>query len=184
MSRQFQVKTVPSTWLESNGRRLDCGPYMSGAVEIRELLKKHHTDFLPNLTTGHDGGIYNGPQFERNYVDDGQYGVPFLTTTFMMQADLSRLPLLSKKDAYSRKLNYLRVQEGTRSASRFAASASAVAFNFSLTATRLASHLAESSAIRMSKSSIGTTRYFAAALRHSGDFSASKIWGRLYSYST
>jgi len=112
MSRKFQVKTVPSTWLESNGRRLDCGPYMSGAVEIRELLKKHKTDVLPDLTAGHDGGIYNGPQFERNYVDDAQYGVPFLTTTFMMQADLSRLPLLSKNDAYSRGLNYLRVHEG------------------------------------------------------------------------
>lgn len=112
MSRKFQVKTVLSTWLEGNGRRLDCGPYMSGAVEIRELLKKHKTDVLPDLTTGHDGGIYNGPQFERNYVDDAQYGVPFLTTTFMMQADLSRLPLLSKKDAQSRKLNYLQVHDG------------------------------------------------------------------------
>jgi len=112
MSRKFQVKAVPSTWLESNGRRLDCGPYMSGAVEIRELLKNHKTDLLPDLTAGHDGGIYNGPQFERNYVDDAQYGVPFLTTTFMMQADLSRLPLLNKKDAQSRKLSYLRVHEG------------------------------------------------------------------------
>lgn len=112
MSRKFQIKAVPSTWLESNGRRLDCGPYMSGAVEIRELLKKHKTDVLPDLTAGHDGGIYNGPQFERNYVDDPQFGVPFLTTTFMMQADLSRLPLLRKKDAHSRKLSYLRVQEG------------------------------------------------------------------------
>lgn len=112
MSRKFQVKAVPSTWLKSNGRRLDCGPYMSGAVEIRELLKNHKTNLLPDLTAGHDGGIYNGPQFERNYVDDAQYGVPFLTTTFMMQADLSRLPLLSKKDAHSRKLNYLRVHKG------------------------------------------------------------------------
>ncbi|MFA7428573.1 MAG: hypothetical protein WCZ23_00280 [Rhodospirillaceae bacterium] len=85
---------------------------MSGAAEIRELLRKQKTDVLPDLTTGHDGGIFNGPQFERNYVVDAQYGVPFLTTTFMMQADLSRLPLLSKKDAHSRKLAYLRVHEG------------------------------------------------------------------------
>ncbi len=112
MSRKFQVKAVPSRWLEENGRRLDCGPYMSGAVEIREILKKHRTDTLPSLTTGHSGGIYNGPQFERNYVDDKRFGVPFLTTTFMMQADLSRLPLLSKRDAHSRKLDYLQVQEG------------------------------------------------------------------------
>jgi len=112
MSRKFQCKAVPSSWLEINGRRLDCGPYMSGANEIRELLRKHNTDLLPTLTVGHDGGIYNGPQFERNYVDDALYGVPFLTTTFMMQADLSRLPLLSKKDAHSRRLSYLRVHEG------------------------------------------------------------------------
>jgi len=107
-----RVKTIPSKWLERNGRRLDCGPYMSGAIEIRELLRKHTADLLPALTRGHDGGIYNGPQFGRTYVTDSEHGVPFLTTTFMMQGDLSRLPLLSKKDAYSRKLRYLRIEEG------------------------------------------------------------------------
>jgi hypothetical protein len=77
------------------------------------------------------------------------------------------------------------------SASRFAASASSSAFlssrdvaRLASSATRLASCLAKSSASRTSKSWIGTARYFAAALRHSGDFSASNIWGRLYSYSS
>jgi len=112
MSRSFQCKAVPSSWLRNNGRRLDCGPYMSGAAEIRELLKKHKTNFLQELTQGHAGGIYNGPQFVRNYVVSKGHGVPFLTTTFMMQADLSRLPLLSKKDALSNKLSYLRVEQG------------------------------------------------------------------------
>jgi type I restriction enzyme S subunit len=112
MSRKFQCKAIPSTWIEHNGRRMDCGPYMSGSAEIREILKKHKTELLPNLTGGHDGGIYNGPQFERNYVIDVKQGVPFLTTTFMMQGDLSRLPFLSKKDAHSRKLSFLRVEEG------------------------------------------------------------------------
>lgn len=112
MSRRFQIRTVLSTWLENNGRRLDCGPYMSGAAEIREILRRHRTELLPSLTAGHDGGIYNGPHFERNYLDSAEYGVPFLTTTFMMQADLTRLPLLSRKDALSRKLSYLRVHQG------------------------------------------------------------------------
>jgi len=35
MKRKFAIKTVPSTWLEIEGRRLDCGPYMSGAIEAR-----------------------------------------------------------------------------------------------------------------------------------------------------
>lgn len=111
MSRTFQYKSIPSTWLEHNGRRLDCGPYMSGAIEIREMLKRHKTEVLADLTADHNGGIYHGPQFERNYVTDNQCGVPFLTTTFMMQGDLSRLPLLNRKDATSKKLSYLRIQE-------------------------------------------------------------------------
>ena len=39
MSRKFQVKAVPSSWLENNGRRLDCGPYLSGAMEAKEKLR-------------------------------------------------------------------------------------------------------------------------------------------------
>ena len=81
MSRKFQYKAVPSSWLDINGRRLDCGPYMSGAIEAKELLKKHRTEPLKELTAGHNGGIYNGPQFVRNYVEDPAHGVPFLTTS-------------------------------------------------------------------------------------------------------
>lgn len=112
MSRKFQCKAIPSTWLESNGRRLDCGPYMSGAAEIRELLKKHKTELLPSLTSGQEGGIYYGSRSSRNYVTSSEHGVPFLTTTFLMQADLTRLPLISRKDALSKKMVIQRVKEG------------------------------------------------------------------------
>lgn len=112
MSRKFQCKAIPSAWLEENGRRLDCGPYMSGAIEARQLLKKHNTESLESLTSGHNGGIYNGPQFVRNYVDDPAHGVPFLTTSTMLQADMTNLPMISSKDAHSTKLSYLEVEEG------------------------------------------------------------------------
>lgn len=97
MSRKFQCKVVPSTWLENNGRRLDCGPYMSGAVEAKELLKKHENEALKSLTAGHNGGIFNGPRFPRVYVDDPTNGVPFLGSTDILDADLSNVSLLSKK---------------------------------------------------------------------------------------
>lgn len=97
MSRKFQCKAIPSTWLEIDGRRLDCGPYMSGAVEAREHLKKHHTESLKVLTGGHNGGIFNGPRFPRVYVDDLDKGVPFLGSTDILDADLSFVSLLSKK---------------------------------------------------------------------------------------
>jgi type I restriction enzyme, S subunit len=97
MSRKFQCRAIPSTWLENNGRRLDCGPYMSGAVEAKELLKKHPNEPLKNLTTGHNGGIFNGPRFPRIYVDDPAKGIPFLGSTDILDADLSFVSLLSKK---------------------------------------------------------------------------------------
>ena len=112
MSRKFQCKIIPSSWLELNGRRLDCGPYVSGSIEARELLRNHKTEELKNLTAGYKGGIYNGPQFVRNYVDDPEFGVPFLTTASMQQADMNLLSFLSKKDAHTDKLKYLKVEEG------------------------------------------------------------------------
>ena len=112
MSRKFQCKVVPSSWIEHNGRRLDCGPYVSGAIEARELLSQLNTTPLSELTTGHKGGIYNGSPFVRNYVDDSEHGVPFLTTSSVVQADLSNLSLLSKRDAYSRQLRFLEIKPG------------------------------------------------------------------------
>ena len=97
MSRKFQCKVVPSIWLENNGRRLDCGPYVSGAVEAKEMLKKHHSEPLKDLTTGLNGGIFNGPRFRRIYVDDPSNGVPFLGSTDILDADLSFVSLLSRK---------------------------------------------------------------------------------------
>lgn len=97
MSRKFQCRAIPSTWLENNGRRLDCGPYMSGAVEAKELLKRHPHEMLKDLTAGHNGGIFNGPRFPRVYVDDPTNGVPFLGSTDILDADLSYASLLSKK---------------------------------------------------------------------------------------
>jgi len=97
MSRRFRCKTIPSSWLENNGRRLDCGPYLSGGTEAKELLKKLRTQPLKELTTGHDGGIFNAPRFPRVYVDDPEHGVPFLGSTDILQADLSDVALLSKK---------------------------------------------------------------------------------------
>jgi type I restriction enzyme S subunit len=47
-------------------------------MEARALLDRLQArkEPLHQLTAGHNGGIYNGPQFVRNYVDDPAYGVP------------------------------------------------------------------------------------------------------------
>ena len=83
----MKVKHVPSVWIERDGRRLDCGPYLSGALEARMRL-----DGLPgscvelcSLTQGHEGGIFIGQQFARRYVLDPAHGVPPSVPTSLIE---------------------------------------------------------------------------------------------------
>lgn len=109
------ARIVRSDWLEQGGRRLDCNPYMSGALEARDTLRKIKVrkDPLHTLTSGHAGGIFNGPMFKRNYVESSKHGVLFISSGAMLLADLSTLPMLRKKDAESSRLSYLRLSPGT-----------------------------------------------------------------------
>jgi len=106
------VKTamIRSSWMAGYGYRLDCSPYLGGALEAKILLEELplRKDKLHTLTRG----IYNGPQFTRNYVESPEYGVPFMTGSNMQYADLTVLPLLSKRDAHSNKLAHLELQPG------------------------------------------------------------------------
>jgi type I restriction enzyme S subunit len=88
------ARVVRSAWLEEGGRRLDCNPYMSGALEARDALKRlPKTDKLSNVTDR----IFHAGREGRTWVDDPQYGVPFLSSSDILSADLSTLPLISKK---------------------------------------------------------------------------------------
>jgi type I restriction enzyme S subunit len=104
---------VRQSWLTDQGYRLDASPYLSGAYEARKLLEglPVRKDPLHVLTAGHESGIYNGPKFRRVYVSDPQYGVPFLGSTDMMEADFTWLPLLRRREASA--LSYLEIGEGT-----------------------------------------------------------------------
>lgn len=108
------ARVVRSSWLEEGGRRLDCNPYMSGALEARDALRRLNVrkDSLRTVTSGHAGGIYNGPVFSRIWVDDPECGVPFVGSSDISNADLSTLPLLKKSYARSKKLAHLELAEG------------------------------------------------------------------------
>lgn len=95
----MKAKSVPSSWLDHDGRRLDCNPYMSGALEAKVLLEglKARKDALRDVTLNGMQGIFNGPRFARSYVDDPKAGVPFLGSTDILSADLTNLARLSKK---------------------------------------------------------------------------------------
>lgn len=111
----MKVKEVPFSWIPRWGYRLDVEPFVGGAVETRVFLEKaaYPKQPLHELTTGHNGGIYNGPMFRRNYVGSREHGVPFLTSGSMLRADLTDVGLLRRKDAESPRLRYLRLTKGT-----------------------------------------------------------------------
>lgn len=108
----MKEKLVPSAWIEREGRRLDCGPYLSGAVEARVLIERLPRTELVDLTHGYDGGVFNGPQFVRNYVPDSEHGVPFLSSSNMLHADFTHVDFLRRSDATSPRLAHLRIEEG------------------------------------------------------------------------
>jgi type I restriction enzyme S subunit len=95
----MKAKSVPSSWLERDGRRLDCGPYMSGALEAKVLLESMQArkDKLQTLTRNGLSGIFHAGRIKRMWVDSPEHGRPFLSSTEILQADLSNLPYISKK---------------------------------------------------------------------------------------
>ncbi|MCC5841438.1 MAG: restriction endonuclease subunit S [Opitutales bacterium] len=110
----MKTAVIRASWMEGYGYRLDTQPYVGGALQAKILLEELplRKDPLHTLTKGHDGGIYNGPQFRRNYVEDPAHGVRFLTGSSMQLADLSNVSLLSRRDATGKKLRHLRLERG------------------------------------------------------------------------
>jgi type I restriction enzyme S subunit len=54
---------------------------------------------LRELTKGGVRGIFNGPRFARQYVEDPRFGVPLLSGADILAADLSHVSLISRKQA-------------------------------------------------------------------------------------
>ncbi len=99
MSRKFQVKIIPSKWIEDGGHRLDCGPYLSGAMEAKELLRAFDNDLLKDVVI--PGGIFHAGRESRMWVETAEYGTPFLGSTDILTTNLVNLPFISNKQLKS-----------------------------------------------------------------------------------
>lgn len=87
---------VTSTWLAEQGYRLDPRPYLSGAFEARKLLERlPHTEPLKDVVR-HELGIFHPGRVTRQWVHDPDYGVPYFSSTDILEADFTYLPLVSQ----------------------------------------------------------------------------------------
>ncbi len=95
----MKIKAIPSAWMRLDGRRFDCGPYMSGALEAKIRLEELacRKEPLADLCNGGIRGLVNAGRITRQWATDSAHGVPFLTSTSILQADLSDLRFISHR---------------------------------------------------------------------------------------
>ena len=91
----MKTASVPSQWIHDEGSRLDAAPYLSGAMAAKMTLEKLKSpcDRLGEVTKD----IFHAGRESRRWVTGSEFGIPFLSSSDILKADLSDLPLLSKK---------------------------------------------------------------------------------------
>lgn len=90
---------VRSSWLVDQGFRMDASPYLSGAYELRKLLERLPGAQPLNQLVQQPLGIFHAGRVTRRWVSDANYGIPFLSSTDILEADLSYLSLISNSAA-------------------------------------------------------------------------------------
>ncbi len=98
------VKSIPASWLVAEEHRLDCGPFTSGRIEARNRLKAVKSERLVDLTLGGMEGMYHVGMDKLKWVDGRDHGIPFLTSSDILKADLSYQPFISSNQVASNPL--------------------------------------------------------------------------------
>jgi hypothetical protein len=85
---------VLASWLTDQGCRLDPGPYVSEVYAARMYLRRvPRTEPLRDVTER----VFHPGRFRREWTTDPDYGVPFLGSADIFEADLSNVPMITKK---------------------------------------------------------------------------------------
>lgn len=91
---------IKASWLDQAGRRLDASFYSGpGQRDARAFIAcKIKKKALRDLTVGGEDGIFIPPRFKRNYVENPDFGYPYLAGASITQSDpLSNCKYLSQK---------------------------------------------------------------------------------------
>jgi hypothetical protein len=95
----MKTSVIRNSWMEENGFRLDTSPYLGGALETKMLLAKLPLTktLVRDLVSPNFGGIYFAGRESVHWVDAPEYGVPIISGSDLQKADLSNMPLVSKR---------------------------------------------------------------------------------------
>ncbi|WP_328463494.1 hypothetical protein OHA21_38080 [Actinoplanes sp. NBC_00393] len=84
---------VRASWLAKKGFRLDAKPYVSRAYDARTLIQEYpRTETLGEVTSR----IFHAGRVTRSWTTSPDFGVPFLGSADIFQADLTSLQLLTR----------------------------------------------------------------------------------------
>ncbi|HGY1114541.1 TPA: restriction endonuclease subunit S [Providencia rettgeri] len=89
----MKVSKLKSSWIYEHSHRLDSSPYMTGAIESKDMLKSCGLNM--SLVKDITSSIYKGKMLKRTFVHDKNFGTKFLTTTGMQRLDSKYVPLLA-----------------------------------------------------------------------------------------
>lgn len=84
---------VRASWLAEKGYRLDPGPFVSESYAAARFLHRiPRTEPLREVSKR----IFHAGRFRRHWTTDPEYGVPFLGSADIFEADLSYVPMITK----------------------------------------------------------------------------------------
>lgn len=105
--------TASALDLLSGDFRLDGSYYSSDGIKAAKYLRKWADAKKEKLDTlSSVANLFNGPRFPRIYVDEQDKGIPFLSSSDILFADLTNVRLLSKKYTPSELIKNLRFEKG------------------------------------------------------------------------
>jgi len=108
----MRASVASSADLWSADFRLDGSYHTSEGVQAAQILQKWAGSSRKIDPLGSIAYLFNGPRFPRIYVEDPENGIPFLSSSDMLMADLSSIKYLSKKHTPASLLKEIKIERG------------------------------------------------------------------------
>ena len=104
----MNVDSISIKAIKSTNLRLDASYHLSGGQEVKRLIDSCPYDLLTIKDVSTD--IFIGGRAKRVYVSKQENGIPFLSSTAILQADLDNVKLASKK--YTPNIEQMKLKKG------------------------------------------------------------------------